>query len=332
MTLEDNLRTVPFSHGRAHVVILGAGASLAALPNGDANGKPIPLLDDLPAIIGPEWDTLVDQSKAPDRNFEFQYAWLKEKGSFDTELKSVEGKLSDYFSSLCLPNEPTIYDYLLLSLKAKDLIATFNWDPFLMQAHMRNREIVRLPDIRFLHGSVAYASCESHDILGTPSEKCPECGGLLGEGNLILPESNKDYTKDNFIKRDWDVVRETLKKSFHLTIFGYSGPDTDLAAKNLLLESWKNNPISDFCHAEIIDIKDEDDLSMTWEEFFPYSHDMYASTYWTSSLGKWPRRTEEWKTRASMYGWPSKDIEIPEFNNLSDMQAWFKELAEFENN
>jgi hypothetical protein len=42
---------------------------------------------------------------------------------------------------LKLPEEATIYDYLVLSLRSPDIIATFNWDPFLYQAFERNRHI-----------------------------------------------------------------------------------------------------------------------------------------------------------------------------------------------
>ena len=38
--------------GRPHVVILGAGASKAAFPEGDRNGKKIPIMDDLVETIG----------------------------------------------------------------------------------------------------------------------------------------------------------------------------------------------------------------------------------------------------------------------------------------
>lgn len=37
---------------RPHVVLLGAGASLAAFPNGEGNGKSIPLLEDLVEVVG----------------------------------------------------------------------------------------------------------------------------------------------------------------------------------------------------------------------------------------------------------------------------------------
>lgn len=37
---------------RPHVVVLGAGASLAAFPNGDAQGRRLPLMRDLAELIG----------------------------------------------------------------------------------------------------------------------------------------------------------------------------------------------------------------------------------------------------------------------------------------
>ena len=39
---------------RPDVVILGAGASGAALPNGDGSGRPIPVMKDLVALTGLE--------------------------------------------------------------------------------------------------------------------------------------------------------------------------------------------------------------------------------------------------------------------------------------
>ena len=35
-----------------HVVILGAGASKAAFRHGDANGRSVPLMNELPEILG----------------------------------------------------------------------------------------------------------------------------------------------------------------------------------------------------------------------------------------------------------------------------------------
>ncbi|MHA1748548.1 MAG: hypothetical protein ACTSXN_02865 [Promethearchaeota archaeon] len=45
-----------------------------------------------------------------------------------------------------MTESPTIYDYLILSLRKKDVIATFNWDPLLVQAAWKNRNF-DLPNI-----------------------------------------------------------------------------------------------------------------------------------------------------------------------------------------
>ena len=60
-------------------------------------------------------------------------------------------------------------------------------------------------------------------------------GGGLIESSILFPYSDKDYTKDRIISRDWAFVTDRLKEAFHLTIFGYSGPATDYKAKKLLL-------------------------------------------------------------------------------------------------
>jgi hypothetical protein len=49
-TEEFEVRHAPF--GRPHVVLLGAGASYAAFPNGDKNGHKLPLLKDFVEVIG----------------------------------------------------------------------------------------------------------------------------------------------------------------------------------------------------------------------------------------------------------------------------------------
>ena len=66
---------------------------------------------------------------------------LDERGRKESNCKEVkvelEATIREYMSSFELPNKATIYDFLVLSLTSKDLIATFNWDPFLVQALSR---------------------------------------------------------------------------------------------------------------------------------------------------------------------------------------------------
>jgi hypothetical protein len=60
--------------GRPHVVLLGAGASRAALPNGDANEKLLPLMDDFIDLL--DLQDLIQETGIPfaNRNFEDIYA------------------------------------------------------------------------------------------------------------------------------------------------------------------------------------------------------------------------------------------------------------------
>ena len=325
----EDLVTSP-ERARPHVVILGAGASKAAFGRGDGNGRLVPLMDELPQVLGEPWRKLVESAGVAKAGFETQFTRLRERAAHRGDLDEIEGMLLDYFSRLGLPEHPTIYDYLVLGLREKDVIATFNWDPFLMLAHVRNRGVAALPEIRFLHGCVRYASCLKHDVLGQPGERCPMCGEALVESSIMFPHHEKDYASDRIIARDWAFVAERLKAAFHLTIFGYSGPATDYKAKELLLDGWKRTPMRDFSHVEIVDVGDGDGLRRNWRAFIPFHHDMVVRSFWESTIARWPRRTAEYKIAASLYGAVSERIGPMRTGSLRELQAWHADIAEAE--
>jgi len=122
MNCEYDLTTRLFGNGNPHVVLLGSGASLAALPDGDASGKKVPSLDDLPSIAGEKWQYLVARAKPPTGDFETQYSYLRETRAFDSELDEVDVAIEEYMAALALPDKPNLYDYLVLSLRSKDLV------------------------------------------------------------------------------------------------------------------------------------------------------------------------------------------------------------------
>ena len=297
---------------------------------GDAEGRSVPLMKELPEVLGGPWRNLVEEANVTGADFESQFTQLRENPTQRAHLDEIEGMLLDYFSNLTLPNHPTIYDYLILGLRKKDLIATFNWDPFLLLSHARNRVVSSLPEIRFLHGCVQYASCSEHDVLGQSGEHCPECKMPLVGSSIMLPQGDKDYARDGIIARDWASVTERLKSAFHLTIFGYSGPVTDYKAKELLLDGWKRTPMRRFSHVEIIDIGDTDDLRQNWRNFISFHHDMVIQSFWDSTIAKWPRRTAEYKTAASLYGTASEKIGPFRTNSLRELQDWHAKIANAE--
>ena len=324
---KEKLTGPPFVAPLPHIVILGAGASKAAFPNGDRNGRALPLIDDLTDVLGKPWRDLVQASRPPEGGFEAQFSWIRRNRRFSWELNSIEKLITEYFEALELPDTATIYDYLVLGLRPKDTIATFNWDPLLLLAHKRNRNVAKLPDVRFLHGCVGYFTCSKHDVLGLAHESCPECHNVLLPGKLFFPDDQKDYALDSVIHRDWKSVSARLKKAFHLTIFGYSGPETDYNARQLLLEGWEQTPMREVSHVEIIDIKDDDALRRCWKTFIPFHHDMVTRDFWGSTIAKFPRRTAEYKLCASLYGIPAEPIGPFRTDSLHELQNWHAVIA-----
>ena len=173
-TVEEQIKTLKL--GRPHVVILGAGASKAAFPDGDANGLELYLTDDLVEV--PEVASLLDQHGVPyvGRHFEDVFSDLYEDQEKRDLVKELEDRIHSYFSTMRLPDEPTLYDHLVLSLREKDLIAAFNWDPLLFQACWRSCSFSRPPWTVFLHGNVAVGFCQDHKHVGPLRTYCPKCG------------------------------------------------------------------------------------------------------------------------------------------------------------
>ena len=144
--------------GRPHVVILGTGASRATLPDGDKNGRKVPLMNDFVEVLNLSEilnKTNIDFEKM---NFEDIYDQIYSDIKYSTIRQEIEVVIYDYFSSLELPDTPTIYDHLILSLREKDVIATFNWDPLLTQAYRRNAKKVKLPRFLFHNSTVVQQS------------------------------------------------------------------------------------------------------------------------------------------------------------------------------
>ena len=80
---------------------------------------------------------------------------LDERSKSKDDCKAVKEELEkiirEYMSNYKLPDNPTIYDFLVMSLTSKDLIATFNWDPLLVQAVGRTmRYTNNVPQVAFL--------------------------------------------------------------------------------------------------------------------------------------------------------------------------------------
>lgn len=279
---------------RPHVVLLGAGASVAAIPDGDKNGKKISVMAGFVEKLGMSDIIRNIKLKTVSNNLEDIYSELSTRGDCSHVLATLEQEIYNYFSDFSIPDAPTVYDYLLLSLTNKDLVATFNWDPLLLQAYLRIQNITRnLPEIAFLHGNVHIGACHEHKRVNVINKRCPICGKKLEPIKLLYPVKEKNYTDDPYIKENWNLTKNYLKRAYMFTIFGYSAPKTDESAISLLQEAWGTSSERYIEEIEIIDIRDEEDLRNTWDGFICSHHYSVHSTFFNSSLGLFPRYTCE---------------------------------------
>lgn len=320
LDIKNNTNAAP------HVVILGAGASLAAFPNGDSRGRRLPLMRNLVEVVGLQ--PLLGEYGVTENieDFEALYDGLVSAGAAPELLRRLETSIRDYFQQMVLPEEVTIYDKLILSLREKDLIASFNWDPFLALAFKRNRHLRRLPRLAFLHGNVQVGSCLEHRRSGFVDQSCSICSQPFEPSKLLFPVKQKNYSEDSFIHGEWESLRSHLSHAYYVTIFGYSAPSTDIEAKTLMLEKWQENSIRDFAEIDIVDVRAREDLESTWQEFFVRQHYAIWKDISQTCSFRNTRRSCEAFAMATLQNDPWPENPFPETTSLAALHDWLQPL------
>ena len=318
---------------RPHVVILGAGASVAAIPNGDKHGRKISVMSGFIDRLGMR--DILSGTNVKSENLEDVYSELSEHSEYAEQRLQLEDTIREYFTHLRLPDKPTIYDLLLLSLKEKDVVASFNWDPLLMQAFLRCQRITeKLPRILFLHGNVALRLCMmDKNIYPAHYEVCPICKDKLVPSRLLYPIKHKNYNNDPFIRDQWRILLEYLKVAYIVTIFGYSAPKTDVEAIQLFKNAWGDNQKRLFEQIEIIDIKSHDSLVKKWEDFIYVDHVQTVTSFGESILARSPRRTTEDLYLEHIKGeWFDYDNQLTLDMDWSQLKSHFEKILREEEN
>ncbi|MCH7612532.1 MAG: hypothetical protein IIB95_10590 [Candidatus Marinimicrobia bacterium] len=315
---------------KPHVVILGAGASKQAFPRGDANGRKLPVMDDFVDIVGLQ--SILDKSaiKFENRNFEELYSELYEKNPKSQILKDVEKKIIMYFDSLKITDEPTLYDHLLLSLRSKDVVATFNWDPLLFDAWVRNLNKAQLPVLLHLHGNVRIGYCKNHNFMGDNGRYCPECYETFTPSQLLYPITKKNYKDDYFIKGEWEVLENALNNAFAITIFGYGAPKTDINAVELMEKAWKAKGKRELETSEFIDVKEEELILQQWKHFIHSQHYLHFNDFYQSWIPNHPRRSCEALYVPTILGKFVEEFPIPRELGFDELFTWLSPLIEAE--
>jgi hypothetical protein len=316
--------------GKPHVVILGAGASYAAFPRGDRHARKLPLMNNLVETLGLHDLIAKTELRFDSSNFEDIYASIHKEPHLTAIREKLETEVFRYFGEMELPEHPTIYDHLVLSLRNKDFIATFNWDPFLVHAIRRNGRRFKLPKVLFLHGNVEVAYCPEGHAMGNNGARCSHCGSLLMPTKLLYPVSEKNYHLDEFISRQWATFADVLKHAFMVTIFGYGAPTSDASAVELLKAAWGDINDRSMEEFEIIDIREEDDLRRTWSPFIHTHHYRVETSFYDSWIANHPRRTGEAYWNQFIEAKFIEDNPLPKSAGFPELWEWYSRLQEVE--
>ncbi|MBV9658087.1 MAG: hypothetical protein JO295_08245 [Verrucomicrobia bacterium] len=328
-TVQDEIKTAKF--GRPHVVILGAGASLAAFPNGDRNGHRLPLIKNFVEVVGLTALLAQNNVNPPYDNFEGIYSDIAIDPDKAALRSDIEQRVYDYFAALELPDTPTLYDHLILSLRPKDVIATFNWDPFLWQAAARNYHFGKVPCLLFLHGNIAIGYCPDCKVMLGRHQHCSRCGQPVAASPLLYPVKQKNYQSDPAIAGHWRTLVRALEKAWTITFFGYGAPSTDVEAVKLLKNAWGDVEKRNLEEIEIIDIRTEEDLLATWEPFIHTHHYKIGTSFYDSYIGRHPRRSCEALWARLMECLFPEGTNIPANADFDELYDWFQPRIDAEN-
>ncbi len=272
--------------------------------------------------------------KTRSSNLEDIYSEINERSKTESAFLSakaiIEERVFDYFNSFAIPDNPTIYDFLLLSLRSKDLIASFNWDPLLIQAGNRLLEKglilpKYMPKTIFLHGNVGVV----FDPKSSSSSMHSKYNVNLGQkSKLLFPVKDKNYADDIVIKDSWKMVTEYLKRTYILTIFGYSAPETDTKAKEILQSAWDFYGQRDIEEIEFIDILNEEKIINKWSNFIGHCHFHCSISFFDSMCGRYPRRTADHLFDVTMQSiWGTDNMGFRDEMSFEDIKAFIRPLV-----
>lgn len=322
----EQLKHTPLQH-RPHVVVLGAGASYATTPDGEKSGRRLPLMKDLADAL--ELQFLLDKKKyaAAVNGFEVFFEELMQSGN-PSLVNEIERRTYELFDSYKISDSVTIYDRLVLSLRAKDTIVSFNWDPLLPYAYRRNGFLRTLPSLWFLHGNVKAGACEKDNLVGWTDDRCRICHQPLKPVPLLYPISHKDYDSHPVLAESWRHFEDELTNAYFLTVFGYSAPMTDEVARERFIGSLRRNTMADVLQLEIVDPNAKQLLKARYSGITDNLHASCLDQISQSWLSMHPRLTCEALFQATMMMEPIRPYEMPKTKNLYELQEWYAQFSE----
>lgn len=126
------------------------------------------------------------------------------------------------------------------------------------------------------------------------------------------------------------MLENFLRYAYFVTIYGYSAPKTDVAARSIMAEVWNRNNTRELAEIEIIDVKPKGELLETWNGFIVGHHYQTTNSFKRSYLWEYPRRSCDALAGATLQSEPWYEHPFPEINDLSDLQSLVEELIKEE--
>lgn len=315
-----------------HVVIVGAGASLAACKY-DKQGREVPLLKNIHGILGLDSKLKTYGFSTEEmEDFELLYSNIYEKEKYKDLVTYLNNKVTEYFQSLEIIDEPTCYDYLILSLTEKDAIISFNWDPYLMQAYRRHIKIGNLPALIFPHGNVGVGICNKCHTMGYANTLCYSCLNDFENMPLLFPIEKKNYTTMPVIASEWKRARSYLSRAVGITVYGYGAPETDVEAVSLLQEAFAASNTKEIALFEMINLKSVERLQrQKWKAFYNHEMTVYCEKFEESCLWMYPRVCMETLFDANLQQHPRESKKsFKRFKTIKELQDFIETINEFE--
>ena len=113
-----------------------------------------------------------------------------------------------------------------------------------------------------------------------------------------------------------ESARWFFREAFVLTIFGYSGPDSDRDAVDLLKNAWMERSPREFEYVEVVDIASTACLHERWGKFTPTQHLMPVRRFEKAFAGRWSRCAKEKLFLAVSKGIPECQLSSARYGRL----------------
>ncbi len=175
--------------------------------------------------------------------------------------------------------------------------------------------------------------CSTHtENWGERLSQCPICSSPRKDVPLLYPVQQKNYSDDIYINGIWESARYFFREAFVLTVFGYSAPESDIDAVEVLKQSWLERSDRKIEQIEVIDIEPKSKLRKRWAPFLPTGHLKPISRLEDSWIAMYPRRSVEALMQPVYFGEPSEQFPLECSSVLEYVQEQIIEVAERETN